>query len=201
MGHPMNYVQVCALNNNFRFRYRRAMALLSILWLVGLVHCASAQQLCSDNTYLPNAYPGMVFISETAIGYSYSNCPSPDLRLSAPIHLKVGQSLFFWFRLQGDLTYLNSRQSRYPFVLNFFRYNGSDFVDEGSLGMKGLDRSAMIAETQVSGGPFDWRTGAEKWKFDIPGTYKIFVTQAGTDVPCSSASIFSPCKLTVEVIQ
>jgi len=197
----MNYVQECACSNNCYPRRGRAIALLCFFWLLGFVHCAAAQQLCPDSTYVPNAYPGMVFVSETAIGYSYSNCPSPDLRLSAPIHLKVGQSLFFWFRVQGDLTYLNSRQSRYPFVLNFFRYNGSDFFNEGSLGMKGLDRSAMIAEAQVSGGPFDWRTGAEKWKFDIPGTYKIFVTQAGTEVPCFSASIFSPCKLTVEVIQ
>lgn len=161
---------------------------------------AVGQQLCADNTYVPNAYPGTVFISETAISYSYSNCPRVDLRLSMPIHLKIGQSLFFWFRVQGDDAFLATRQSRAPFKLNFFRYNGSDFVDEGSLWMAGLDIAAMNRETQSSGGVFDWRTGAEKWRFDIPGTYRVFVTQAGQEVPCVASNMFSPCKLLIEVI-
>jgi hypothetical protein len=174
---------------------------LILFLLFGPVHTASAQQLCADNTYVPNADPSTIFISESAISYAYSNCPGPGLRLSAPIRLKVGQSLFFWFRLQGDQAYLASPESRYPFMLNFFRYNGSDFVDEGSLGMARLDRAAMLAEAQGSGGAFDWRTGAEKWKFDIPGTYKVFVTQAGHDIPCYTSTVFSPCRLTVEVIE
>jgi hypothetical protein len=79
--------------------------------LLGL-SCAYAQQgdACVDNSYVLNQYPGSIFVSDTAVTYSYSNCPRGESRLGQKIRLRVGQSLYFWFRVQGDRAYLSTAQ-------------------------------------------------------------------------------------------
>lgn len=181
-----------------------AFSIAAAQFLIVGLSCARAQQgdICTDNAYAPNEYPGAIFVSETAITYSYSNCPRGDIRLGQKIRLRVGQSLYFWFRVQGDRKYLSAAQSYQPFRLNFSRDNGNGaLVDQGYLGMGYLDRSAMISETQTSGGQFDWRLGAEKWKFSIPGLYQITLSQGAVPVSCANSNLFSPaCSLQIEVV-
>jgi hypothetical protein len=171
--------------------------------LLGL-SCAYAQQgdACVDNSYVLNQYPGSIFVSDTAVTYSYSNCPRGESRLGQKIKLRVGQSLYFWFRVQGDRAYLSTAQSYQPFRLNFSRDNGSGaLVDQGYLDMGYLDRSTMIFETQTSGGQFDWRLGAEKWKFSIPGLYQIMLSQGQITIDCPRSNLLSSsCSWQIEVV-
>ena len=122
-------------------------------------------------------------------------------KLNRTVRLAVGQTLYFWFRVQGDQAFLATEQSRYPFVLAFYHDNGSDLIeDQDPISMGRLDRSVMAAEAQATGGPFDWRLGAAKKKFEIPGKYKISLTQGGVELGCTGSSPFSTCSLIVEVV-
>jgi hypothetical protein len=179
-----------------------ASALLAILLAMPGVAMqpAFAQQACAGDAHLPaSSVPaGTIAVTDSAMMYSYSNCPTS--RLVKPIRLKAGQSLFFWFRVQGDQTYLSTTQSRYPFILNFYQNNGSAFVSQGLISMGGLDRAAMAAEAQGAGGVFDWRLGAEKWKLEIPGTYRIVLSQQGNEIGCGGSSMLSQCNPVIEVV-
>ena len=181
-----------------------AIAVLAVLLAMpGMtMQPAFAQETCVENSYVPaSGIPGgTITVTDSALMYSYSNCPTSKLRLGKSIRLHAGQSLFFWFRVQGDQSYLSTNQSRYPFVLNFYQSNGSVFVSQGLISMGGLDRSAAAAEAQGNAGIFDWRLGAEKWKFDIPGTYKVVLSQQGIDIGCVGSSMFSQCNPVIEVV-
>ena len=179
-----------------------ACALLALLMPGMTMQPAFAQETCVGNSYVPaSSIPGgTIAVTDSAMMYSYSTCPTSKPRLGKSIRLRAGQSVFFWFRVQGDQAYLSTNQSRYPFVLNFYLNNGSVFVSQGLISMGGLDRAAMAAEAQGAGGVFDWRLGAEKWKFDIPGTYKLVLSQQGNDIGCVGSSMFSPCNPVIEVV-
>lgn len=175
--------------------------LLTVLAFVAAPRLAIGQNACVDDFYVTDPNPGAasIFVSEHATTYSYSNCPMATARLGGPVKLRAGQSLYFWFRLQGNLAYLATDQSRHPFILKFLRDNGSVLVDRGSIDMGRLNRPAMSAEAASSEGPFDWRLGARKWQFDIPGNYKIVLTQHEKEVPCVG-SFVGRCDLAVEVV-
>jgi hypothetical protein len=163
---------------------------------------AFGQETCLGDSYVPaSSFPGgTIAVTDSAIMYSFSNCPTAKLRLGRPIRLHAGQTLFFWFRLQGDQAYLSTAQSRSPFVLNSYKDNGSVFVSDGLIVIGELDRSAMAAEAEGAGGVFDWRIGAKKWKFDVPGTYKILLSQQGSDIGCAGSLMSSQCYPVVEVV-
>lgn len=161
---------------------------------------SAAQETCLDNSYVSNVPPGKIAVTDQALMYAYSNCPTSQLRLNQRIRLRAGQPLFLWFRVQGDRDYLATDQSRYPFVLSFYRENGSVAVDAGVISMKTLDRAAVIGETTQTGGVFDWRLGAKKWQFDIPGDYQIHLSQQGTDLDCLGSNVFRDCTVFVEVV-
>jgi hypothetical protein len=197
-----DYLAALSLDPRVISRGKLAAAAIVIACAVArLPSAVGAEQVCLDNMYVPSSSPGTVFVSDSAISYTYSNCPTSRSKLGRTVRLSAGQSLYFWFRVQGDQAYLATSQSRYPFILNVYRDNSSNFIDQGPINMGALDRSAMTAEAQQTGGPFDWRLGAKKWKFDIPGTYKVFLTQQDQQIACASSSLFSQCNLIVEVVE
>lgn len=181
------------------FPIRLRIFSLAIMVLV-MPYSARAQETCLDNSYVVSARPGKISVTDRALTYSYSNCPTSQIRLPQRVQLRAGQSLFFWFRVQGDRNYLASPQSRYPFILSFFRDNGSVAVDEGVISMKTLDRQAVLNETALTGGVFDWRLGAQKWQFDIPGNYQIHLAQQGAELDCLNGSALGGCTIFVEVV-
>lgn len=64
--------------------------------------------------------------------------------------------------------------------------------------MGGLDRAAVVRETQIADGVFDWRVYAEKWVFSIPGRYQITLSQGQMEVSCARAGV--PCSWEIEVM-
>lgn len=164
---------------------------------------ASAQEICQDNFHIQSPFPaGAAFISEAAMTYQYSNCPSIRSRLKSPIRLRVGQSLFFWFRVQGDESYLSLRQSALPFLMTVCQQGDTRCFADGTYNLKTLDRAAAFAESKGAGGPFDWRLGAERWRFAIPGSYRVSLQQQGQELPCANRSFLSSdCGFSIEVTE
>lgn len=162
---------------------------------------ALAQQTCVADSYVPasSVRGGTIAVTDSAMMYSFSNCPASNQRLGRSIRLSAGQWLFFWFRVQGDPSYLSTSQSRDPFILNIYKYNGSVFVEYDLFNMGRLDRSAMAEEARGAGGVFDWRLGGKKMNFDIPGKYKIVLSQQESDITCAATVV--QCDLIVEVEQ
>jgi hypothetical protein len=181
-------------------------AVSTFLW-ASLVFLASlngavAQEACIDNRYVndPDPNTAAIFVSEAATTYEYSNCPASADRLGQTVRLRAGQSLYFWFRVQGTPAYLATLQSRYPFILKFFRNNGNVLIDVADISMDILDRAAMAAEAVGSGGQWDWRLAARKWRFDIPGSYRIGLYQQNNPIPCIGLGFSSQCNFDIEVV-
>jgi hypothetical protein len=187
----------CLFGSQRRISFQIWM-MLAVSLLIAPTCQAQQDNICSDNSYIENLYPGSIFVSDTAVMYSYSNCPSTNSRLDQQVRLQLGSSLYFWFRLQGDRAYLNTDQSSEPFRLNFYRDNGFTSVLQGSLYMGYLDKPAVVQETLIANGLFDWRVYAEKWIFSIPGHYQITLSQGQTALSCARSGL--SCSWEIEVV-
>jgi hypothetical protein len=176
---------------------------LTVLLLIAAaaMRPALAQQTCTGDSYLPaSSFSGGIVIAEQAVTYAQLDCPVANQRLGKPIRLRPGQKLFFWFRVQGDEGYLATAQSWQPFFLKLYRYNGSDYVGQDAVSMDRLVHAAAVTEARGNAGIFDWRLGAWKTRFDVPGTYRIVVTQDGADLGCAGSSTAAACDAVIEVV-
>lgn len=97
-------------------------------------------------------------------------------------------------RLQGDQSYLQTRDSRSPLYFNLARYNGSVFVTHGIFGRQTISVSEASNETLLNDGLFDWRIDSEKVSFDRPGEYLLTVQQ-GKSTICIVAPIAQSCSV------
>lgn len=189
------------LRHGFGARITGLAGLTVLQSIFGAAMPALAQPTCAADSYLPaSSFPGGIVIAEQAVTYSQLNCPVSNQRLGKPIQLRPGQKLFFWFRIQGDEGYLATARSLQPFFLKLYRYNGSDYVSQDPVSMDRLAHSAAATEARGNAGIFDWRLSAWKARFDVPGTYKIVVSQDGRDLGCAGSSTAPACDAVIEVV-
>lgn len=110
-----------------------------------------------------------------------------------------GESMWLWFRLEGDLTYVTKQQSRQEIFL-VVGYGPEQAVLDDFISLKSINRSAarMEAEIPANNGHFDWRVDGYKSAFFVPGTYYFELAQGQSRI-CFLTEDIEGCRLTVTV--
>lgn len=167
-----------------------SMDQLRILLLAIFLLCLSAecraQQFetvsCEANSYSNAAPAGIASITEIALTYSFSSCPTKRLRLEQPIDLPIYAPLYIWLRLQGDQRYLNSPQSAAVIDVRFARHDEGIPVFYDAIEIGAVIRAEALKEVALTGGVFDWRFEAWKVVFDKPGRYRMTISQGSQSI-------------------
>lgn len=171
--------------------------LFPLVTVVSTTETFSAE--CTAQHHFDNQPPGQLVITEYAFSYRKSDCPTDRIAADAPIGIGRGTTLYIWLRLQGDLIYLSKSQSGRSLRASFYLDTGGRLVYQKALPLGEIDRAKTVAEANSFGGIFDWRVRAEKWAFQIPGDYVLWIEQANQMV-CPMKDAGRDCSISFRVV-
>jgi hypothetical protein len=173
-------------------------ASLDLCLAIGTANAANYLNVdCSPDSHVRTGETGRLVVTEYGTSYSWSNCPVRRLNVDNPIVVQ-GRSVHFWFRLQGDGDYLKSSKSALPLRAGFYLRSDDHWVYQTALPLGEINRTTASKESLAFNNIFDWRVSAEKWSFDVPGTYLILVEQ-GDETICAVFEKQTNCGLQISV--
>jgi hypothetical protein len=142
---------------------------------------------------------GKLVVTDFAIVRADEDCPRQRLRIEEEILIEPGKPLYFWFRFEGGLVYLDDPVSNRP--VDFVVVRGNGLIEE-LIKLDAVHRGPAREEALNNAGFFDWRMTANKTNFFVPGIYYIELRQGRSPV-CFRLSDNLPeqevCRLTLMV--
>jgi hypothetical protein len=159
----------------------------------------SEQVACiADNHRQPHPR-GQMIVTEYALSAQGSNCPMSRYRTAEPVPFVMSSVLHFWFRLQGDVSFLTRADRGQHFVASYFRANDGRWIyEQRDVDMKSLTFASAAQEARGADGLFDWRVVAEKKAFDVPGTYQVRILY-GDELICPAGESGPSCGIVFTV--
>jgi hypothetical protein len=167
---------------------------LFLLFVNSTVTNASSAQ-CKDQDVRRSAPQGELVITEFAVTYHRSPCPTERVDIQTPISVRHGIPLWLWIRLEGNLAYLKSRYSRLEVYMVVARLVENVHVPE-FIPLSSIDRDQARGEAEIDGnrGYFDWRMDGYKAYFFIPGTYAVEFAQGDKHI-CFNTGYQRTCRI------
>ena len=171
-------VILCALGARMHRQFI-AITVVSALFPANLFAATQYNDVAcqADQHHQVNA-PGQLVVTEYSFAFQKSFCPTRRIDLKVPIPISGKLPLYTWFRLQGDIAYLHTAQSRRPLIASFYLLIGDKWTFQTSLPLSYINISQAAAEASFDG-TFDCGVFADKWSLDTPGVYYIQIEQDG----------------------
>lgn len=161
-----------------------------------IVVAAVANEYCEERVI--GTRSGALTVTEyTATSSDPELCPDDSDILGRSFPYDEDKPLFVWMRLEGDVAYLNSPQSRRALEYDV-RKIGDDFSFNNFLHIRHstIEHDAAMAEAKGRDSKrFDWRFDIQFTTIPNPGEYRIRITQGGKAV-CNSEG---PCEIVLNV--
>ena len=150
----------------------------SIIFVLAFrIEVALASSCNADGPYY-DIPKGEARITEFALLFSPSDCPTQTISLNGPIQKPHGVPLYFWFRLQGDSAYLDTPASAKSLFLRISLFNGSFYVVQKTIDMGPIRIDDVLIEIDLTpDSTFDWRLNANKEYLPAPGLYRASIVQ------------------------
>lgn len=151
-----------------------------IVLLAGLTSTAWAQESCSSDKIVGGP-SGALSITEHAVVRSLGrNCPVSADDLGADFAHPRNRPVFIWFRLEGDLSFLNTVRDTDRFTARLWRNDEGTTSNELLTIRKGvLKVEDAQAEAGLNDGRFDWRFHINFNIAILPGDYRLQLFHGG----------------------
>ncbi|MER9891868.1 hypothetical protein NKJ40_07140 [Mesorhizobium sp. M0119] len=167
--------------------------------LLGSVTEISAADVCLPN-HISGTAAGKLEITQFAAvrNLGRRNCPQQSDYLGGEFSLPLNAPLFVWFRLEGDLSYLDTAAAKAQFKVQLWR-EGDDSSSNGFLRIDSDRLNISTVKSEAEGNTpnnFDWRFHVQFLTRMRPGLYTLVLSQ-GDRLICLSSG--PPCSVAFRV--
>lgn len=168
---------------------------LLVLWSIQPAASQRRIENC-DPPHPPSFDFELPVISDYAISYKITKCPNVSLEDHEPIKLRVGQRLYFWFRILGSGEFLAAANDSIQILAHFKSHS---FGFDRSIYVGTMNRGALMREVDITKNFFGWRGNGWRGSLLIPGRYTVWL-QYGDQRICLSGQDNGECGIPFEVI-